>query len=175
MLRRLLHNDWPRALGTPGGGASILSAEIDVRMIRLGGMTLFQHEPEGVVLAARSHRPFAILYECKSRRDTYRMSSDDTLRYCDYIRRKKHEVRIRYNLELTRFVIVAPSFAGNLDHRIAQIEGEGVVVSFVPSEMIVAASDCLQRMEFTDIQLLDLEKMFVRGVVAEPHIQAAFG
>ncbi len=142
--------------------------------LRFGARTLFEHEPEGLAFSTRTQPPFALMYECKSRVDPYRMTSDDVLRYCDYIRRKRHETRIRHHLELTRFLIVAPSFAGGLDERLRTIENEGIVVSLVPAALLGRACSCVREMEYSDIQLLEVDRCFARGLLTDEHVADFF-
>lgn len=137
---------------------------------RFGSASLFEHEPEGLAFSTRTEPQFALMYECKARTDPYRMTSDDVLRYCDYIRRKRHEVRVRHHLELTRFLIVAPSFVGDIDERVRTIENEGVVVSLVPAKALELACSCIREMDFADIQLLEVNRCFARGLLAETHL-----
>ncbi len=140
--------------------------------IRLGKECLFKREPEGIVLVNREHDPFALMYECKSRKDGYRMSSDDALRYKNYIRKKRQEVRLRYYTRLSHFVIVASSFEGDTDSRLSELECEGVVVCMITGEMLTRLYDLISDLPMADLQLLPLERMFCRGVVEESKLAA---
>jgi|SRR5450759_773230 len=141
---------------------------------RMGAEALFEHEPEGLVLSAQSNPPLALLYECKARKDGYKVESDEGLRYCDYIRDKRKVVRVRHSLELTHFCIIAPSFGGDTEARIQHIEQEGVVVSFVPAELLSAVAAHADGLTWADVQLVNLAKLFPRGVLGTNHIEAAF-
>lgn len=141
---------------------------------RMGAHTLFKHEPEGLVLSPQSNPPVALLYECKARKDGYKVDSDDELRYCDYIRTKRREVRAKHNLELSHFCIIAPSFSGDIEKRIRRIEQEGVVVSFVTASLLPAVAEHVDTLTWADIQLVSLGNLFPRGLLDTAHIQSAF-
>jgi hypothetical protein len=143
--------------------------------IRLGSNCLFRQEPEGVVLVGRDPDPFALLYECKARSEPYRMSSDDLLRYRRYIRQKRHEVRIKYHLNLTHFVIVAPEFAGNLDLRLAALDSEGVVTSLIPASTLRICALTMQQLSYSDIHLLEVRHIFVRGIGGIENLKSCLG
>lgn len=143
--------------------------------VRMGAQSLFRHEPEGVALINRDPHPFAIMYECKARTDPYIMSSDDVLRYKDYIRRQRREIKERQHLDLTHFVIVSSDFASNVNDRLHDIESEGVVTCMIPAKQLRIACNIIRDLEFSDIQLFDLRQLFRRGVVNTQVLQRCFG
>ena len=103
--------------------------------IKLGGNTLFKHEPEGIVLWDRCGSKNAFLYECKARKDGYALSSDDVLRYKDYVRIKRHDISVKYHLPLTHFVIVSSSFHGDIDKRLQELDVEGTCLTLASAKM----------------------------------------
>lgn len=143
--------------------------------LRMGAESLFKHEPEGIVLVNRTSDPFALMYECKSRKKPYVMSSDDVLRYRDYIRRKKTEVKERQHLDLSHFIIVAGGFGGNTQCRLSQLEAEGVIVCLVPADCIHRAYLLVRGLDYPDIVLLDHRKLFVRGLLCRESLARCFG
>lgn len=82
---------------------------------QLGSAVLFEKEPEGVVIT--SGIKFGFIYECKSAKDVYQMTSDHEAKYIQYIQKKKLEVSAIYNTELKYFVLVGPKFAGDKELR----------------------------------------------------------
>jgi hypothetical protein len=143
--------------------------------IRLGGNCLFEREPEGIVLVNREHNPFAFIYECKARGNGYRLSSDDTLRYREYTKKKRQEIRAKYNLPLTHFLIVSSSFSGDIEERVDEIGFDGTVLCLVPAIHVTVISDRLKTLPFPEIQLLQLHRLFRRGVLAEQRITSCLG
>lgn len=139
--------------------------------IKLGANSLFKHEPEGVVLVDRGASSFALLYECKARAKGYRMSSDDTLRYKSYLNRKKHEVRIKYHLPLTHFVIISSAFVGNVDARIKMIGAGGTNLSLSPARLIRSVYEATSLLDYSAIQLLDVDALFERGVLTARNVK----
>jgi hypothetical protein len=133
--------------------------------IRLGASCLFKREPEGIVLVNREHNPFALIYECKARKHGYTMSSDDTLRYRDYITKKRQEVRARYNLRLTHFLIVSSSFSGDIEGRVTEIGYDGTILCLVPAAHITMICNKARSLPVAEIQLLELQRLFCRGLV----------
>ena len=131
--------------------------------IRLGADCLFKHEPEGIVLVNRDPEPFALMYECKARSAGYVMSSDDLLRYKDYIKHKRHQIKEKYHLNLSHFVIVSSCHRGDTAARIARIERDGVVPCFVCAEYMRLAYVMARVVEFPELQLLRLRDLFPRG------------
>lgn len=140
--------------------------------IRLGASCLFEHEPEGIVLVNREDHPFALIYECKARKNGYAMSSDDTLRYKDYITRKRQEVRARYNLRLTHFLIVSAAFSGDIERRVTDIGFDGTILCLIPANCITAIWSAVHSFPVAEIQLLELHRLFCRGLVTDDHLRA---
>jgi hypothetical protein len=143
--------------------------------LRMGAQSLFCHEPEGIVLVNRDCNPFALMYECKARASSYICTADDVLRYKDYIRQQKRKVKEKQHLELTHFVIVSSSFGGKLEERLHALEAEGIVPCFVPAVHLSCAAKILRRLDFSDVQLFDLRRLFRRGVVHVEVIRDCFG
>jgi hypothetical protein len=141
---------------------------------RLGAESLFRHEPEGLVLNNRDPEPFALMYECKSNGGGYRMSSDDALRYKDYLRIKRADVFHRHNLRLTHMIIVASTFHGDVEKRLQDIGGDGTVLCLLPAEQLLQMYNRITGLDFPDIQLLRLRQLFCRGVVGESHVGSCF-
>jgi len=83
---------------------------------KYGEDSLFEHEPEGVVITYRNP-PYAFIYECKSAEQSYNMTAQDELTYKDYIQKKKEEVRALDKSDLKYFVIISPDFAGDISRR----------------------------------------------------------
>lgn len=142
--------------------------------IRLGADSLFKHEPEGIVLVNRDPEPFALMYECKARARSYLMSSDDILRYKDYIKRKKSEVKERHHLALTQFIVVSSGFRGDLNKRVSKIESEGVTPCFASAEYMRLAYVMIRSLDFPDLRLLDLRSLFPRGVAKLTDMRRCF-
>ena len=94
---------------------------------KLGGERLFEHEPEGIVTVGDVNR-FALIYECKTAKASYAMTSDHELRYKDYIKNKTKTVQSLYASTLKYFVIIAPAFSGNLGERRQKIFEETQVL-----------------------------------------------
>jgi hypothetical protein len=143
--------------------------------IRMGAQSLFRHEPAGVVLINRDWRPFALMYECKARTDPYIMSSDDVLRYKDYLRRQRRKIKEKQHLDLTHLVIVSSDFGGNVHERLQDMESEGVVPCMISAAQLRVACHIIRHLEFSDIQLFDLRQLFRRGVVDGQVLQQCFG
>lgn len=136
-----------------------------LKTIKLGENTLFEREPEGIVLINRGPCRCAILYECKTRKDGYRISSDDVLRYKSYIQTKREEIRVRHNLMLTNFVIISSEFMGEYEERIKEIEVDGITVSLLHAKTLTDLSDQAYELGYDDIQLLNIQKILNRGIV----------
>lgn len=94
---------------------------------KLGEDCLFEHEPEGIVIVNDPER-FALLYECKSAKKSYTMTSDHELRYKDYIRKKVCDINVLHGAALKYFVIIAPDFSGDIGERREQIFRETQVL-----------------------------------------------
>jgi hypothetical protein len=141
---------------------------------RMGDQRLFVQEPEGVVIVGRDPQPFALLYECKARKSPYKMSADDTLRYREYFKKQHHRLRHKEHVELTHFVIVAPGFKGNINARIDSLQDEGLTVSLVPAALLERAARLILEMEVPDIHLLDLRRLFSRGLGGDHSLHDCF-
>src|SRR2546426_8973228 len=74
---------------------------------KLGSNRLFEHEPEGLVGGLGPEENRIMIYECKSRKEPYRMLHDDLLRYQDYIREKRKYAKAM-DRRLTSFLLIAP-------------------------------------------------------------------
>ena len=146
-----------------------------LQTIRLGANALFKQEPEGVVLVNRDYNPFAFIYECKARDDGYKMSADDALRYKNYIKKKRQEVRVRYNLPLTHFLIISSSFNGDIETRAADIGCEGIVLCLLSADYMKSLYDRIRTLPFPDIHLIELHRLFCRGIVTDSHITSCLG
>jgi len=138
--------------------------------VRLGANSLFEREPEGIVLIDRDPDPFALIYECKARRNGYAMSSDDTLRYRNYIKKKRQEVRARYHLRLTHFLIVSSSFGGDIGGRVTEIGYDGTNLCLIPAAHLTMVCNMVRPLPVSEIQLLELHQLFDRGLVTEEHV-----
>ena len=100
---------------------------------QLGRQSLFEHEPEGMVVcnsALGGH--FGLIYDCKSSRSSYKMTKEDELTYIDYIKKKKVKFRNLYNCELQYFLIISPKFSGDMSQRRnAVYQATGVLLFFI--------------------------------------------
>ena len=81
--------------------------------IKQGKESLFENEPDGIVLLDAYISEYAFIYECKQRKTSYNLSSDDIKRYKDYIKVKKHVISIKYNKMLSNFIFIAQEFNGD--------------------------------------------------------------
>ncbi len=138
--------------------------------IQLGKEVLFSHEPEGIVLEEETPEPCAILYECKSRSKGYKISSDDQLRYKDYIKTKRHWIKARHKLSLRHFVIVGPQFNGHCDKQIGKIEREGVKVSLVEASLLRSLFISAAQMSKEQTALIDLRNILESGIVSQGNV-----
>lgn len=85
---------------------------------KLGGQSLFEHEPEGMVVCnSRNGSRYGLIYDCKSSKSSYKMTKQDELTYISYIKDKKIEFKSLYNCELRYFLIISPDFSGDLNQR----------------------------------------------------------
>lgn len=100
---------------------------------QLGGQSLFEHEPEGMVMCnSRDGSHYGIIYDCKSSKSSYRMTKQDELTYISYIKDKKIEFRSLYNCELQYFLIISPEFSGDLNQRRNSIlHATSVLLAFI--------------------------------------------
>ena len=126
-------------------------------------------------MASRDPSPFALIYECKSRADGYNMSSDDVLRYKEYIKSKRHEIQVKYHLRLTHFVIVSSEFRGDFMPKVEDIEADGTVVSLLTSSALTFFYDKVRELDFADLHLLNLRRIFCRGLIVNGHLESCLG
>jgi len=127
---------------------------------KFGKETLFEHEPEGAVLV-QDPVNFAFIYECKTARDSYQMNSDHELRYCDYIQNKRPYVKYLFNSDLQYFVIVGPSFAGDIPQRREKIyQKTGVLTVFMPAQVLSELGRWACALPSDVKRLIDLTQIF---------------
>jgi hypothetical protein len=136
-----------------------------LQTIKLGGKTLFKHEPEGIVLWDRCGTKNAFLYECKARKAGYSISSDDVLRYKDYVGSKKHFVSVKYHLPLSHFIIVSSEFHGDIEARLKEFDTVGITLSLVEADQLAYLYETTKGFDYEDFHLLNLPKIFCRGKV----------
>lgn len=99
---------------------------------QLGRQSLFENEPEGMVVCPSKGRSFGLIYDCKSSKSSYRMTKQDEQTYIDYIKEKQTEFRSLYNCELQYFLIISPEFSGDLEQRRNAIyQATGVLLFFI--------------------------------------------
>lgn len=126
---------------------------------KLGGERLFEHEPEGVVTVGDINR-FALLYECKSAKTAYTMTSDHELRYKDYIKHKVKTVQTLYGATLKYFVIIAPAFLGDLSERRQKIfEETQVLTIFIPASVLSLFASWACKIPSDIKELIDLKSI----------------
>lgn len=136
---------------------------------QLGKESRFEKEPEGIVLVDNVPDPFALMYECKARGDSYSLSADDVRRYKDYIKTKKYQIRVRHRLELTHFVIVTSEFSGEYEAKVADIECQGIVVSLCPAEELTKYYDMLRYKDIPELRQVDIRAFFKTGLIPCDH------
>jgi len=139
--------------------------------IKLGGKMLFKHEPEGIVLWDRCGTKNAFLYECKAYKGGYSMSSDDVLRYKDYIGSKKHFISVKYHLPLSHFIIVSSAFHGDIEARLKEFDTVGITLSLVEADRLAYLYETTKGFDYEDLHLLNLPKIFCRGKVSTEAIE----
>ncbi len=128
---------------------------------KLGRDTLFEHEPEGVVLVGETGSRYATLYECKSAHDKYEMTSDHELRYRDYIKEKKRPLEVLDNASLRYFLIIGPDFRGDLKERRQSVHDEtGVWTVFMPASILSSFAQWAESLPNQAKKLLDLKPLF---------------
>lgn len=138
---------------------------------KLGYNALFKHEPEGIVLWDRCGTKNAFLYECKARKAGYKISSDDVLRYKDYVAAKKHLVSVKYHLPLSHLIIVSSGFRGDIESRLKEFDLEGITLSLARADQLAHLYEMTKGFEYEDFFLLDLPKIFCRGEVSTAAIE----
>jgi hypothetical protein len=105
---------------------------------KYGRDLLFEHEPEGIVIT-NSSPPEAFIYECKSARQSYKMTAQDELTYIDYIQRKRDEINVLEKAELKYFLILSPDFSGDIARRRESIFRKTQVLPvFMPAKTLSA-------------------------------------
>ena len=114
---------------------------------------------------------FALIYECKSREHGYAMSSDDVLRYKEYVKSKKHEIRVKYHLALTHFVIVSSLFHGDFKSKIEEISADGTIVCLLPASELVSFYEKASGMDVAGLQLIDYSRVFCTGLFSSFHLK----
>ena len=139
---------------------------------KLGRDCLFQSEPEGVIICDNIVDPCAIIYECKSRKQTYKMSRKDMLSYKDYIARKQIEIRTLHHVPLIHFVIIGPSFAGDYHGKIRELQKSGITVSMVKGADLKHLFDEVDGWSNERLRLMDLTNIFITGVITYKQIKA---
>ncbi len=105
-----------------------------------------------------------MLYECKAQRAGYRMSSDDELRYRNYMAEKRHEVQTLRNVPVSHFIIVAASFHGETEQRLRNLETEGIVVTLAPAAVLTDLYELLlEEFDKPERRLVDERNLFTSG------------
>jgi hypothetical protein len=102
------------------------------------------------------------------------MTSDDVLRYREYIGRQRYRVKQTHHVELTHFVIVASGFRGSTTERIRQLQQDGVVPSLVCADLIASARRMIHKLDYPDVQLVDLRRFFCGGVIGQAALHNCF-
>ena len=102
------------------------------------------------------------------------MSSDDVVRYREYFKKQRHRLRHKAHIDLTHFVIVAPGFRGDVKTKLERLQDDGLIVSLVSAALIDRASRLIGLIEYADIHLLDLRRLFSQGVANEQSLHACF-
>ena len=127
---------------------------------QLGKEKLFQEEPEGVAIIENGDKK-AFLYECKSAKSAYTMTANHKRAYVDYIKKKKKEISVLNNAELRYFVIVGPSFCGDIENRRKQIHQEtGILVVYLKAEILAIIAQWSHGIDSEIKRLIDLSELF---------------
>src|SRR5207249_1703226 len=136
---------------------------------KLGGGKLFRQEPEGEVggLGPESNR--IMIYECKSRKGPYRMLNAHFLQYQQYIREKRRSARAR-DRQLTSFLLIAPSFAGELNKKLHALSENGVNASATVPESILHLYSRTEEWPLEHIRLIDPCKFLHTGLITKRDI-----
>lgn len=137
---------------------------------KLGKEARFKDEPEGMVVVEGQNR-FAFLYDCKSSNTQYNMSKDNERAYVDYINAKKPELTAIHSAELRYFVIVAPSFGGDMKERKRSIQQtSGVFLVYLEASNLRKLAQWAFNIKNIQIRrLIDLGEVFSKadGVLVE--------
>lgn len=125
---------------------------------QLGAATLFEREPEGVVIVDDK---FAFLYECKSADKTYHMTVDHERAYAEYIEEKKNEIRVLDKSDLKYFVVLSPDFKGDLKERRDRIYSDTtVLIIFMKASSLSTLGQWVYNLPPDVKTLLDLTRIF---------------
>jgi hypothetical protein len=142
------------------GVYSVFNFCLGLTVRKLGEECLFEHEPEGVVIASGT-QPFAMIYECKTAQDSYVMTSDHELRYEDYIKKKKGFIQIMEKVPLSYFVLVAPGFSGDVAERREKIYRETQVLTvLMPASVLASVAKWAWALPSDAKALIDLRRIF---------------
>ena len=136
---------------------------LNYKVRKLGKESLFISDPEGVVTTSGfATNRFALIYDCKARKDRYTMDSRDESKYIDYIRDKKDEALAIEKCELKYFVIVSSRFGGDMQLRRQNIiDKTQVVTIFLKASVLKTLAEWALGINDPDIKrLIDLRKIF---------------
>jgi hypothetical protein len=127
---------------------------------KLGEECLFEHEPEGIVVIGDALR-FALIYECKSAKESYTMTADHELRYKDYIQKKTNEIRVLHGATLKYFAVIAPEFSGDIHERREKIFSDTQVLTiFLPASVLSSLGTWACKLPSDIKRLIDLKSIF---------------
>ena len=139
---------------------------------QLGKEALFKNEPEGVVITA-GHSQFALLYDCKSSSNKYKMSADDERAYIEYIRKKKNEVASLDRCELKYFLIISPDFAGDFGLRRSSIlKKTQVILVLIKADLLRKLSLWSYVIPYEIKKLIELQDIFEEAIVTNETIES---
>lgn len=128
---------------------------------KLGEECLFEHEPEGIVIVSKQKECFAFMYECKSAKKSYTMTSDQELRYKDYIEKKIDAIHNLHAATLKYFVIIAPKFSGDIGERREKIFRDTQVLPiFIPASILSSLGKWACKLPSHIKRLIDLKPIF---------------
>lgn len=128
---------------------------------KLGEDYLFEHEPEGIVVVSKEKEHFAFMYECKSAKKSYTMTSDHELRYKDYIEKKIDAIHNLHAATLKYFVIIAPKFSGDIGERREKIFRDTQVLPiFMPASVLSSLGTWACKLPSHIKRLIDLKLVF---------------
>ncbi len=139
---------------------------------KLGRDTLFEREPEGKIIVPTPDS-YGILYECKSAKNNYTMSSDHELRYIGYIKSKLNEFQFIDNAPLQYLLIIAPDFSGNLDARRDSIYREtGIMVIFMRASTLSKIAETIFILPNNIKKLINVKDLFSlsEAIVSEKNV-----
>ena len=128
---------------------------------KLGEECLFEHEPEGIVIVSKQKERFAFMYECKSAKKSYTMTSDHELRYKDYIEKKIDTIHNLHATTLKYFVIIAPEFSGDIGERREKVFRDTQVLPiFMPASVLSSLGTWACKLPSHIKRLIDLKLIF---------------